>query len=125
MGMIEMYVTVDLDEPTHDKIAKAWARVSCFGPVVGRISKSGNGVHIKSKRTVPQDVPPTPLVRWWCLDDEKRIAEDMKNTVDANQVLWDETDGRKAGEWMDSLSELLAEYMIEQSLDEMWSGGRL
>lgn len=120
-----MYVTVDLDEPTHDKIAKAWARVSCFGEPVGRISKSGNGVHIKSKRTVPQDVPPTPLARWWALDDEKRIKEDMKNTVDANQVLWDETNGRQAGEWVDSLSGLLAEYTIGERLSKMWSGGRL
>jgi len=120
-----MYVTVDLDEPTHDKIAKAWARVSCFGDPVGRISKSGNGVHIKSQRTVPQDVPPMPLARWWALDDEKRIAEDMKNTVDSNQVLWDETDGQEAGEWVDDIKVLLADYMVEQASDETWSGGRL
>jgi len=121
---IEMYITVDLDEPTHDKIVKAWGRVALFGPVVGRVSKSGNGVHIKSKQTVPQDVPPAPLARWWCLDDEKRIEEDKKNTVDSNQVLWDDTNGLQAGEWQDSLSDLLGDYMIDQALGEMWSGGR-
>lgn len=124
MAMIEMYVTVDLDEPTHDKIVTAWGRLALFGPVVGRISKSGNGVHLKSKRVVPQDVPPAPLARWWCLDDEKRIKEDMKNTVDANQVLWDNTDGAKAGEWKKSPKELLAEYEVS-NIQKAWSGGRL
>lgn len=121
-----MYVTVDLDQPTHDKIALAWGRVSAFGPTIGRVSKSGNGVHLKSKKTVPQDVPPRPLIRWYCLDDEKRIKEDMKNSINANQVLWDNTNGHKPGAWTTSLEKLLSLYRIEkEKLPEYYSGGRL
>ena len=121
-----MYVTVDLDNPTHDKIALAWERMSNFGPVYGRLSKSGTGVHIKSQKTVPQDVPVRPLIRWYCLDDEKRIRKDKRNTIDVNQVLWDTTDGQKAGSWIESLAELLAEYQIDkEALSGLYSGGRL
>ena len=121
-----MYVTVDLDAPTHDKIALAWRRVSAFGPTVGRVSKSGNGVHLKSRKTVPQDVPVRPLLRWYCLDDEKRIKEDKNATIKENQVLWDSTDGLSAGPWRQSLAELLIDYRVAaDNLPEYYAGGRL
>jgi hypothetical protein len=60
------------------------------------------------------------------LDDEKRIIEDEKNSIDANQVLWDTTDKLHAGGWIESLDVLLAQYRIDnQNLPDYWSGGRL
>ena len=121
-----MYVTVDLDDPTHDKIATAWARLSAFGSVHGRVSKSGTGVHLKSGETVPQDVPTHAHARWYCLDDEKRIEADKRNSIDSNQVLWDMTDGQSAGEWQSTLAGLLARYHVcPERLPKLWSGGRL
>lgn len=111
--MKDPYVTVDLDDPTIWEINAAWNRVGMIareGPF-GRVSSSGNGVHIRTHDTLPEHVPVNAHLREWCGDDPVRIKGDIRNAIEQNQVLYDRKGAVEAGEWYTDVGELIMEYM--------------
>lgn len=111
------YVTVDLDKPTRLDIVSAWYNVKSIDPdgnVQGRISSSGEGVHIRSRPVAPFPVPINETERRVCGDDPKRVDIDKENTIESNQVLWDTKYGKEAGEWTTDVNHLVKEYQKRQ-----------
>jgi len=114
---MEPYVTVDLDNPQLGRIVKSWKRVSVLcditgsGGPYGRVSSSGTGVHIRTHWYRPHEVEVRSVLRRMCLDDKNRIAGDMENEIETNQVLYD-SKGATAhcGPWVRSLGDLIYQY---------------
>lgn len=104
-------ITLDLDDPTVFEVVRSWHRLDSFGrtEVEGRVSSSGNGVHLKvhgSRR--PTDKIDT--IRRTLGDDGKRVDIDRDPSEQSpRQVLFGSkpSAGQSAGEWTDDLRQLL------------------
>lgn len=105
-------ITVDLDNPTRFEVVKSWEEVKAFsdGFAEGRISSSGEGVHIRDRQVLPAEVPINERARRVCGDDPTRIEGDKQNRMDRNQVLYSKKGDSEAGEWTDSLEQLIQWY---------------
>jgi len=111
------YITIDLDWPSKLYISMCWHRVEGMGyNPEGRVSSSGHGVHIRSSETPAYPIEINESERRYCGDDPKRIAGDIDDDLNSNQVLWDEKNGSEAGPWTDSLDELIARYTISVNM---------
>lgn len=107
-----MYVTIDLDYPTRLEIVTAWKRLESFGDVEGRLSKSGNGVHLRTTDVPIYPVPIRERQRRIALDDRNRIEADNRSDLNHNQVLWD-----SPYEWTKSVDRLASQYKRKQPLN--------
>jgi len=108
-----MRVTTDLDDPTRFDIVQSWHRLENISErIEGRISSSGNGIHMRGFG-VETDDGLAERYRRICGDDPFRIYLDKKMYWRPSQVLYDEKDGKRSGSWVDTLTELLARYQIE------------
>lgn len=107
----DRYVSVDLDSPSLQQIEESWHRVALFGRPKGRVSSGGKGVHIVNRLVLPEYVHVNEHIRRFCGDDSFRIKGDKIDVLHANQVLYDSKNVLKAGEWTDSLAQLIAEYL--------------
>jgi hypothetical protein len=110
-----MRVTVDLDEPRLYEIRRAWSILDRAGkgPLKGRVSSSGTGVHVKVHR-FDGDERDTHEIRRLAGDDPKRLEFDGKLSKKPKQILFGSkpTAGDHAGEWRDSLDHLLCDYRL-------------
>lgn len=89
----------------------SWRRVEAMGyEPKGRVSASGHGAHIKSKGRPIVPIEINEEERRYANDDKERIHGDKEDRLPNNQVLWDEKNGREAGEWKDDLETLIARY---------------
>jgi len=105
-----MRLTIDLDYPTVFKITKTWLNVErVCTDVKGRLSSSKEGVHIEGWG-IETDDPRAIKLRRIYGDDPIRIELDISRYWRVSQVLYDEKDGKQAGNWTDNVDHLVAEY---------------
>jgi hypothetical protein len=113
-----MRATVDLDDPTLADVAEAWIRLTQYGEgiVFGRVSTSGQGVHLKVHGCDPGE---SVAARVECGDDLRRMEFDAKTRLKPTQIMFSSkpaSDG--AGEWSRDISEVMAAYR-ERCPDEV------
>ena len=105
-----MRATVDLDDPTDMDILKAWNRLADHGDgeVYGRVSSSGEGVHLKVHGC---DEDTVERLRRVCGDDVKRRDFDAGTDLKPKQILFSSKPaGGEAGEWTTDREAVLAAY---------------
>lgn len=107
-----MNLTVDLDWPEKLQIVKSWHYLERHGdgPVQGRISSGGHGVHLQAGETLEYPVEVNERHRRMAGDDPTRIRGDKENVLQENQVLYTHKGDREVGLWHYSLRGLLAAY---------------
>lgn len=102
-------VTVDLDRPTVFQVVRSWHTLESFGGTVrGRVSSSGEGVHLRADGCRTRGI--AERERRIAGDDAKRIDLDIERDYRPSQVLFDSKGGKKAGSWVDDMESLLTEY---------------
>lgn len=111
---LHMMVSVDLDKPSRLCILKTWSNARAMFPgtrIRGRISSSGEGVHIVIDLQEP--IPYTAMInaRRELSDDHKRIHYD-ETRPDSKpcQILFDTKNGKRAGEWTTDIEHLQRMY---------------
>lgn len=105
-----MRATVDLDDPSELDVQQAWNRLAEYGDgrVLGRVSSSGEGVHLKVHGVEPDRVDEA---RRRCGDDAKRRDFDANTALKPKQILFSEKPDREgASEWTDDIDRVLSEY---------------
>jgi len=110
-----MRATIDLDDPRPIDILKAWHRLADHGDghVHGRVSSSGEGVHLKVHGCDEETVA---RLRRLCGDDRKRREFDAATDLKPKQILFASKPTGTAGEWTDDLDRVLAEYRRRASV---------
>lgn len=103
-----MRIVVDLDYPSVPEVVYAWTRIQRHGDGVphGRVSSSGEGVHIKVHGYFGDDVNE---LRRRLGTDELAVLYDERGGPDPKQVAFSGKGDKKAGEWTNELNELLAQ----------------
>jgi len=105
-----MRVTIDLDDPAEIEILKSWNRLTNYGDgrVYGRISSSGEGIHLKVHGEDPENVE---LARMIAGDDPKRLRFDRDSRLKPKQILFSsKPNGDTAGEWTTDKERLIGRY---------------
>jgi hypothetical protein len=108
--VVPVRATVDLDDPTDMDILKAWNRLADHGDgeVYGRVSSSGEGVHLKVHGC---DEDTVERLRRLCGDDVKRRDFDAKTRLKPKQILFSSKPGQDgAGEWTTDMDRVVSEY---------------
>lgn len=105
-----MRATVDLDDPTPADVAAAWATLSTYGDgdVFGRVSTSGQGVHLKVHQCDPAE---SLAARLEAGDDLRRLDLDLGTELKPKQIMFSSkpaTDG--AGEWTRDMAAVVSAY---------------
>lgn len=112
------YVTVDLDFPTVLQITTVWNRMEKDCEIVqGRVSSSGNGVHLRGTEPPTNDSVAEQLRRIYG-DDPKRIQFDIERDNRPSQVLFDSKRGKDAGEWYYHINGVIADYKRNRNIKE-------
>jgi len=105
-----MRATLDLDDPAEIDVISAWNRLKNHGDgrVFGRISASGEGIHLKVHKCDPEQVRE---IRRRLGDDQKRRDMDAESELKPAQILFSSKPGDKsAGEWTTNLDKLITQY---------------
>lgn len=130
-----MRVTLDLDDPTVFDITQAWHRLNSIGGKLhGRVSASGDGVHLEVRHAnIPREK--SVMYRRIYRDDNLRIAmdhelRDRRMNMPTQVVFeWKKAKGKGpefskygnrrrerhimyAGPWREDLDHLIADYRI-------------
>lgn len=114
-----MRATIDLDDPTPADVIESWLKLSQYGEgrVYGRISSSGEGVHLKVHNCSPRE---SLAARLECGDDLRRLEFDTTTDLKPKQILFSSkpaSDG--AGEWTTDLTAVIDAYR-ERCPPEVW-----
>lgn len=107
------YITIDLDRPARVRILQAWYNLSRIGPatIQGRISSSGEGVHIAARLHEPITYEAMMEIRRELGDDPRRIYfDEVRPEAKPSQILFDIKRGRAAGEWTTDIEHLQRMY---------------
>ena len=111
-------VTIDLDTPTRLQILQTWNRLEGIGTPQGRVSSSGNGVHIRVE-DAPEDMhasgPKGLLFRLFAGDDKSRVYVDGMVRRDPPNVAFDHKPQGDAGRWVRNVEELISELVAERT----------
>lgn len=104
-----MRATVDLDDPSEFDVLRVWNRLGRYGDghVFGRVSSSGEGVHLKVHGC---DADLVPQIRRECCDDAVRRQFDSETALKPKQILFASKPTGEAGEWTDDVEDVLADY---------------
>jgi len=105
-----MRATIDLDDPTELAVERAWQRLKGHGEgtVYGRVSSSGEGVHLKVHGC---DEDTVERLRAVCGDDQKRRDFDANSELKPKQILFSsKPDSEGASEWTTDIDRVLSEY---------------
>lgn len=105
-----MRTTLDLDEPTEIEIIRKWQELMNHGDgrVFGRVSSSGEGVHLKVHGCTETEAA---HLREYLGDDPDRRRFDRDSTLKPKQILFTSKPGKEgAGEWRRDRDRVLAEY---------------
>lgn len=108
-----MRATIDLDDPTPAEVGEAWLRLTQFGDghVFGRVSSSGEGVHLKVHGCDPAE---SWVARIECGDDLKRIEFDADTRLKPKQIMFSSKPANgEAGEWTRDIDEVMTAYRAE------------
>lgn len=108
-------ISIDLDEPTVMRVVSSWHSLDKLGEVQGRVSSSGNGVHLKCfNHGLSEDK--ITVVRHRLGDDKRRIALDQNSEIKPDQIAFtDKLDletGKwgEAGPWHEDMEMLITDY---------------
>ncbi len=105
-------ISIDLDSPTGIMVFRAWYGLQRCGYLVsGRISASGNGIHLMGIMPQFGDIRETYDIRRFLGDDPKRVYFDESAPPGKPQaILFDEKKGKYASEWIDDILQLIDSY---------------
>ena len=107
------FVTIDLDRPSRLQITAVWYNLRYSRPMSleGRISSSGEGVHIRATYHTPLTDRQSLNIRRALGDDHQRIHYDeTRPEAKPSQILFDIKRGRAAGEWTTDIEHLQRMY---------------
>lgn len=107
------YVTIDLDRPSRLQITAVWYNLLYSRPMSleGRLSSSGEGVHIRATYHKPLTDRQSLNVRRALGDDHQRIHYDeTRPEAKPSQILFDTKNGKTAGQWTADLEHLQRMY---------------
>lgn len=107
------WATIDLDRPTRLDIIRVWYNLRHTRPRVlkGRISSSGEGVHIVAALSSPVNEEELLSIRRALGDDPRRILYDeTRPEAKPSQILFDTKNGKHAGEWVYDIESLERKY---------------
>lgn len=96
------HVTIDLDRPSRLQITSTWYNLRYSRPMSleGRISSSGEGVHIRATYHTPLTDRQSLNIRRALGDDHQRIHYDeTRPDAKPSQILFDKKNGKTAGQW--------------------------
>lgn len=103
--------TVDLDNPTGCMVLQVWYSLSNLGTVTGRISASGNGVHLRCIHPFQISFADSILIRQQHSDDVQRLWFDMQAPESKpRMILFDVKRGNIVDDWMDDPNRLTERY---------------
>lgn len=105
-----MRATIDLDDPTPADVIESWTILTQYGEgrVYGRVSSSGQGVHLKVHQCDPRE---SLAARVEAGDDLRRLELDLGTDLKPKQIMFSDkpaSDG--AGEWTRDLSAVIENY---------------
>lgn len=107
------WVTIDLDRPSRLDIIRVWYNLRHTHPRIlkGRISSSGEGVHIVAAMSSPIEEQEALAIRRALGDDPNRIIfDEQRPESKPSQILFDSKRGKHAGEWVYDLESLERKY---------------
>ena len=107
------FVTIDLDRPSRLQITAVWYNLRYSRPMSleGRLSSSGEGVHIRATYHKPLTDRQSLNVRRALGDDHQRIHYDeTRPEAKPSQILFDTKNGKTAGQWTGDLEHLQRMY---------------
>jgi hypothetical protein len=107
------FVTIDLDRPSRLQITAVWYNLRYSRPMSleGRISSSGEGVHIRATYHKPLTDRQSLNIRRALGDDHQRIYYDeTRPEAKPSQILFDTKNGKTAGQWTADLEHLQRMY---------------
>lgn len=104
-----MRATIDLDHPGIHTLTQAWELLAGHGDgdVYGRVSSSGQGVHLKVHGCTAEKAE---RLRIACRDDIRRIKFDEQTSMKPKQILFDCKNGKQAGKWLPDLEKVIEAY---------------
>lgn len=103
--------TIDLDNPTGLRVLMVWHNLQKLGAIEGRISASGNGVHIRCKTNRPLTLSEVLLIRQQHADDVQRIHYDTTAPESKPlMILFDKKRGMSADDWLTDPIRLIDRY---------------
>ena len=102
-----MYLSIDLDDPTPDRISECWMRCVNKGitNLQGRVSSGKRGIHITGEGNEEE----VEILRG-IFDDPLRVKFDRERKGKPSQILFDRKGDMYAGKWYRSLKGLLNAY---------------
>ena len=104
-------ITIDLDNPTGIRILSTWFNMQSIGMIAGRISASGNGVHIRCTPDNPVSYADMLLIRQQHADDAQRIYFDTTAPESKPlMILFCEKRGKVSDEWLSDPIRLIDRY---------------
>jgi len=110
-------ISLDLDSPSVFEVTRAWFYLSRRGLVQGRVSSSGNGIHIKcfkhglSEREIE-------TIRMKLGGDTRRIEMDRNSDYKFDQIMFTSKENLEtnrwetAGPWYKDLYDLVSNYQF-------------
>lgn len=102
--------TIDLDRPTGLQVLMVWHNMCQIGRTEGRISASGQGIHIRTTHD-PLSFSEILLIREQHMDDAMRIHYDQTAPESKPlQILFDTKRKAHADEWLTDPIRLIDRY---------------